>query len=146
MNDFILVNRAAAQHSKSATNAFLRGNHFAAQQFSQKAREEWAAAKRLNMEAAHEILSIRNANNGLWKLDLHGLHAAEAVQALQERLHTIETQLLSKNSSASVLTNSLGTKVPASYASSGGFNNTERPNQRALSGQMPKYLEVITGT
>lgn len=143
--DAIKMMRAAARHSKSATNAFLRGDHFAAQQLSQKAREEWAAAKKLNMKAAHEILSMRNENNGLWKLDLHGLHAAEAVQALQERLYTIDTQLLTKNSSAAVLTNSLGTKVVVSHASSGGFNNIERLDQQAVSGRKPKHLEVITG-
>lgn len=49
-------------------------------------------AERLNSTAAEEILTIRNSENDMWKLDLHGLHVAEAVQALQHRLQTIELQ------------------------------------------------------
>lgn len=106
--DAIKMMRAAARHSKSATNSFLRGDHFTAQQFSTKAREEWTAAKKLNEKAAREILTTRNENNGLWKLDLHGLHATEAVLALQERLYTIETQVFSKSSSLLAHPNSFG--------------------------------------
>ncbi|XP_021683556.2 uncharacterized protein LOC110667131 [Hevea brasiliensis] len=52
--------RSAARHSRAATNAFLRGDHFSAQQHSSKARKEWLDAARLNAKAAKEILSIRN--------------------------------------------------------------------------------------
>ncbi|KAF2286710.1 hypothetical protein GH714_023865 [Hevea brasiliensis] len=50
-------------------------------------------AERLNAKAAKEILSIRNSENNPLKLDLHGLHAAEAVKALQEHLNKIEILL-----------------------------------------------------
>ncbi|XP_057999034.1 uncharacterized protein LOC110667134 [Hevea brasiliensis] len=85
--------RSAARHSRAATNAFLRGDHFSAQQHSSKAHKEWSDAARLNAKAAKEILSIRNNENNPWMLDLHGLHAAEAVKALQEHLNKIETLL-----------------------------------------------------
>ncbi|KAH7566892.1 hypothetical protein ACOSP7_023595 [Xanthoceras sorbifolium] len=88
--DALKMMRSASQNSKAANNAFLRGDHFAAHQHSLKAREEWLIADRLNSKAAKEILSIRNSENDMWKLDLHGLHATEAVQALQERLQKIE--------------------------------------------------------
>ncbi|KAJ9186809.1 hypothetical protein P3X46_002341 [Hevea brasiliensis] len=84
---------SAARHSRAATNAFLRGDHFSAQQHSSKAHKEWSDAARLNAKAAKEILSIRNNENNPWMLDLHGLHAAEAVKALQEHLNKIETLL-----------------------------------------------------
>lgn len=76
------MNRLASQHSRAATNAFLRGDHFSAKQHSLKAQEGWLAAERMNSKAAKEILRVRNNNNDPWKLDLHGPHASEAVQAL----------------------------------------------------------------
>lgn len=63
-----------------------------------KAQEEWQTANKLNSDAATKILSIRNDENDIWRLDLHGLHAAEAIQALQEHLHRIESQGFSKSS------------------------------------------------
>ncbi|KAI3836173.1 hypothetical protein MKX03_028152 [Papaver bracteatum] len=66
------VNLSAAQHSQAASNAFLRGDHHSAQELSLRRRQK--------------ILSIRNHRNDVWKLDLHGLHASEAVHALKERL------------------------------------------------------------
>ncbi|KAJ6309467.1 hypothetical protein OIU77_015264 [Salix suchowensis] len=78
--------RLASQHSRAATNAFFKkGSFFCSAALIESARE-WSAAEQLNAQAAKEILSIRNSNNDPWKLDLHGLHAAEAVQALQEHL------------------------------------------------------------
>ncbi|CAI0430962.1 unnamed protein product [Linum tenue] len=88
--------RSASQHSRAATNAFLRKDHISARQHSLKAQADWMAAEKLNSKAAREILSIRNSESHAWKLDLHGLHASEAVQALKEHLHKIET-LISLN-------------------------------------------------
>ncbi|XP_078434908.1 smr (Small MutS Related) domain-containing protein [Wolffia australiana] len=96
--DAIRMMRSAAKHSRAASNAYLNGNHPSAKQHSQKAREEWLAAEELNRKAAQEILLIRNSNNDLWKLDLHGLHASEAEQILQEHLSRIETHLSLENS------------------------------------------------
>ncbi|PQQ00730.1 uncharacterized protein Pyn_16439 [Prunus yedoensis var. nudiflora] len=61
--DALRMMRSASQHSKAATNAFVRGDHFSAQQHSNKAREEWLAAESLNNKAAKKILSIRNSKN-----------------------------------------------------------------------------------
>lgn len=83
--------RAASNHSRAASNAFVRGDHVSARQLSQQAREEWAEAEKLNAKAAKEILMLKNANNDMSKLDLHGLHAVEAVHALEERLTKIES-------------------------------------------------------
>lgn len=99
--DALKTMRSASRHSKAAANAFLKGEHFSAQQHSMRAREEWHNADKLNSEAATKILSIRNSDNDISRLDLHGLHAVEAVQALQEHLHRIESQGFSKSSAPS---------------------------------------------
>lgn len=83
--------RAAERHSKEAERAYLRGDHRTARNMSLKSQEEHLAADKLNAKAAVEILQIRNEKlNDIWKLDLHGLHASEAVQALESRLEMIE--------------------------------------------------------
>ncbi|CAL1381135.1 unnamed protein product [Linum trigynum] len=94
--DAMKMMRSASQHSRAATNAFIRKDHISARQHSLKAQADWMAAEKLNSKAAREILGIRNSENHAWKLDLHGLHASEAVQALKEHLHKIET-LISLN-------------------------------------------------
>lgn len=134
------LNRSATRHSKAATNSFLSGDHTSAQQFSLKAGEEWRAAQSLNAKAACEILSIRNENNGMWRLDLHGLHASEAVQAVKERLYMIETQVLSEGLRSSELPNNLRTKAEASRAS-----YLDKLDERASSRLKPIWLEIITG-
>lgn len=141
---FYPLNRSAYQHSRAATNAFLRGDHFAAQQHSQNAREEWLAAQRLNAKAAREILSIRNSDNDLWKLDLHGLHAAEAVQALHEHLTRLETRV---SGGCSVSPNRVkannGIVRSSSVGTISSMDKLGKP--RTSSGQVPASLEVITG-
>ncbi|XP_021852588.2 uncharacterized protein [Spinacia oleracea] len=138
--DAIKMIRSATRHSKAATNSFLSGDHTSAQQFSLKAGEEWRAAQSLNAKAACEILSIRNENNGMWRLDLHGLHASEAVQAVKERLYMIETQVLSEGLRSSELPNNLRTKAEASRAS-----YLDKLDERASSRLKPIWLEIITG-
>ncbi|CAN7024566.1 hypothetical protein IGI04_024250 [Brassica rapa subsp. trilocularis] len=90
--DALKMMRSASNHSRVAQNAFMRNDHASAKHHSEKAREDWSTAEKLNAEAANKILGITNRNNDIWKLDLHGLHAAEAVQVLQERLQKIEGQ------------------------------------------------------
>ncbi|XP_023738312.1 uncharacterized protein LOC111886307 [Lactuca sativa] len=85
--------RSASRYSKAAKEAYLRKDHATAHEFSLKAREEWSASEKLNAKAANEILAIRNSENDDWKLDLHGLHASEAVQVLQQHLLKIESHL-----------------------------------------------------
>ncbi|KAJ7975531.1 smr (Small MutS Related) domain-containing protein [Quillaja saponaria] len=144
--DALRMMRSASQHSRAATNAFLRGDHFSAQQHSLKAREEWFAAERLNAKAAKEILSIRNDKNNLWILDLHGLHAAEAVQALQERLQGIERQGFS-NKSLSPNRLEENDEIPSSSSvESFSCMDTEKMDkQHAQSKLSPSSLQVITG-
>lgn len=144
--DAIKMMRAADRHSKAATNAFLRGDHISAQHFSLKAREERRAAQSLNAKAACEIVSIRNENNGIWRLDLHGLHASEAIQAVMERLNMIETQVLYEGSRPSELPNSFRAKAEAGHASNfHGCNSLEKLDERASNRLKPIWLEVITG-
>ncbi|XP_057972014.1 uncharacterized protein LOC131160387 [Malania oleifera] len=144
--DAIRMMRSASQHSKAANNAFLRGDHFFAQKLSLKAREEWMAAERLNSKAAKEILSIRNIKNDLWKLDLHGLHAVEAVHALQEHLQRIETHL-SLNRSVSPNRCKTNTRVvrSPSLESLNFMDKKELDKRHMLSRERPTSLEVITG-
>ncbi|EEF44545.1 uncharacterized protein LOC8285011 isoform X2 [Ricinus communis] len=139
------ITRLASRHSRAATNAFLRGDHFSAQQESLKARKEWLDAERLNAEAAKEILNITNSENNPWKLDLHGLHAAEAVQALQEHLKKIETQLSVKRL---VSPGRVKTKNGIICSLIEPFSNMDVENldiQRVGFRQRPASLLVITG-
>jgi hypothetical protein len=101
-----------------------------------RAREEWNNADKLNSEAATKILSIRNSDNDIWRLDLHGLHAAEAVQALQEHLHRIETQGFSKNSA---LSNGVKKNGSVNFMDSDNLDNQAPIKLRSLG------LHVITG-
>ncbi|KAL7254726.1 hypothetical protein ACSBR1_008969 [Camellia fascicularis] len=144
--DAIRMMRLASQHSRAATDAYLRGDHLSAQQLSVKAREEWMAAEGLNAKAAKEILSIRNRKNSLWELDLHGLHAVEAVQALQERLHSLESLVLLEQS-ISPDRNRKGAGIVrcASLESLGCMEMEKLDEQLASSQQRPKSLHVITG-
>ncbi|KAK4784994.1 hypothetical protein SAY86_001683 [Trapa natans] len=91
--DAIRAMRLASQNSRAAKNAFLRNDHKSAKQHSLKAREEWIDAERLNAQAAMKILQIRNHKNDMSKLDLHGLHATEAIKALREHLQMLEDQM-----------------------------------------------------
>ncbi|KAG8064605.1 hypothetical protein GUJ93_ZPchr0004g38888 [Zizania palustris] len=90
--DALKMMRAASKHSQAASNAFSRGDHVAAKELSLRAQEERSAAEKLNNKAAEEIFRLRNSNNGIWKVDMHGLHASEAVAVLERHLHRIEFQ------------------------------------------------------
>ncbi|RVX21448.1 hypothetical protein CK203_002321 [Vitis vinifera] len=142
-SDLILLNQSASQHSRAATNAFLRGDHVSAKQFSLKAKDEWVKAERLNSKAANEILDIRNSNNDLWKLDLHGLHAAEAVQALQEHLWKIETQMpFNRSVSPNRAKTKVGILRSPSLESFSCVDNEELDKQWTLSRQRPTSLQI----
>ncbi|XP_038694761.1 uncharacterized protein LOC119992168 isoform X2 [Tripterygium wilfordii] len=144
--DALRMMRSASQHSRAATNAFIRGDHDAAQQHSSKAREKWSAAERLNAEAAKQILSIRNSQNDMWKLDLHGLHATEAVQALKERLQKIE---MHTSTNRLVLPDRAKSKTSFEHASSlESFRYMAAETlgeQHTTIRKRPIYLQVITG-
>ena len=46
---------------------------------------------KLHEVAAENIFRIINQQNGLMKIDLHGLHPSEAIEATRKRLSMIET-------------------------------------------------------
>ena len=54
------------------------------------AQEAQFFANCLNARAATEIFKSVNRTEDLWRLDLHGLHANEAIRALQCHLQQIE--------------------------------------------------------
>ncbi|CAN0865138.1 hypothetical protein LINGRAHAP2_LOCUS9148 [Linum grandiflorum] len=137
--DAIKMMRSASQHSRAATNAFLRNDHVSAREHSSKAQEDWMAAEELNAKAAREIFSVRNSDNNPWKLDLHGLHAAEAVQALKEHLYKIET-LLSVNRAPSPSK----TKIINGMVRSSSLGDNMDRKQAAVR-QRSTPLQVITG-
>ncbi|GLT48360.1 hypothetical protein SLA2020_219910 [Shorea laevis] len=144
--DAIKMMRSASHHSRAATNAFLRGDHLSAQQHSLKAREEWLAAQRLNSEAAREILSIRNSENNIWKLDLHGLHAAEAVQALQDHLRKLETNVsISWSVSPKRIRYENRIAHSPSVEKLSCLEKDNVDNQRKSLRERPTSLQVITG-
>ncbi|KAG6394605.1 hypothetical protein SASPL_145194 [Salvia splendens] len=144
--DAIRMMRSASRHSKSANDAYLRGDHAAAHHFSVKAQQEWAAAERLNAKAAKEILDLRNCKSDPWTLDLHGLHAAEAVKALHEHLMTVET-LLSPHcleAHPGILKKS-SVSVAASAQSSVQLEMEKFGRRHPTSRQRITLLQVITG-
>lgn len=140
------INRSASQHSRTATNAFQRGDHVSAQHHSLKAQEEWLAAERLNAKAAKEIFSIRNSKNGLWKLDLHGLHTSEAIITLQERLQQIENRVQPKRSVSPNRVSMKNCMVRSSSLESSSCMDTEKLDIRLESSRRRlTSLQVITG-
>lgn len=127
-------------------DAYLRRDHFSAQQLSMKVREERMAAERLNAKAANAIFNTRNGQNSLWELDLHGLHAVEAVQALQERLQKLETSVPSGRSVSPNRKSEGATMVSSASVESLSCTETSKlDEQRASSQQRPISLQVITG-
>lgn len=144
----VIENRISSKHSRAANNAFLRGDHISAHKYSLKARDERMVAEKLNASAAEEILRIRNSNNGIWKLDLHGLHATEAVSALKEHLQKIESGTLLNRSISSDALTKLEVGIPCSSSSgciSGMERNSETKRKIELPHQRQMILHVITG-
>lgn len=140
--DALKMMRAATKHSQSASNAFLRGDHAAAKELSLRAQEERATAEKLNNKAAEEIFRHRNSNNDIWKIDMHGLHASEAVAVLERHLHTLEFQQPRNNSSS---TEDLA-KLEAAYSKSTNGSTGELTAEKVVL-RRPKQaiLHVITG-
>lgn len=104
------------------------------------------AAESLNKKAAKEILRIKNSKNDLWKLDLHGLHASEAIQALHEHLQQIETKELSNRSVSPNRVKMEKRIIRSSSLESFSCNDREKlDQQKASSTQRPASLEIITG-
>ncbi|MQL76287.1 hypothetical protein Taro_008670 [Colocasia esculenta] len=147
--DAIRMMRLASQHSRAASNAFQKGDHLSARLLSQKAQEEWISAEKLNAKAAKEILRIRNSDNDIWKLDLHGLHASEAVNILKEHLHGIESHVPVKHSASAdgMCRPEKGNLCYPSLVSGSGLDmDALSGKQQALSRGGQNVLHVITGT
>ncbi|KAL6650756.1 hypothetical protein ACP70R_009681 [Stipagrostis hirtigluma subsp. patula] len=140
--DALKLMRAATKHSQAASNAFLRGDHASAKELSLRAQEERAAAEKLNNKAAEEIFRLRNSNNDMWKIDMHGLHASEAVAVLERHLHMIEFQPPG-NSAASA--DELA-RLESAYSESIAGSNIEFAADKVVL-RRPKQaiLHVITG-
>lgn len=136
--DALKIMRAATRHSQAASNAFLRGDHAAAKELSLQAQEERSAAEKLNNKAAEEIFHLRNSNNGIWKIDMHGLHASEAVAALERHLHMLEFQPPG-NSPASA------EELDKSNPTFAGSNEFPAEKVVVLLRPRQSVLEVITG-
>ena len=86
----IIINRTVSQYSRAANDAFRRGDCVSGHHYSLMAQEAQFTANCLNARAATEIFKSVNRTDDLWRLDLHGLHANEAIRALQCRLQQIE--------------------------------------------------------
>lgn len=144
--DAVRTIRAASHYSKAANDAYLRGDHLSARHFSLKAQEHWTAAEKLNVKAAKEILATRNSKNDLWTLDLHGLHATEAVLALQEHLQSVES-LVSSNSLATLsdVNKESSLSLPKSLQSLNQVEKEKFGMQHQPMRQRPVLLQVITG-
>ncbi|XP_020573743.1 uncharacterized protein LOC110020102 [Phalaenopsis equestris] len=144
--DALKMMRAASQHSRGASNAYLRGDHLTAQQLSARAREEWTTAEQLNSQAAEEILRIRNSNNDLWKLDLHGLHATEAVHALKQHLQRIESMMMNHSVSPHEFAKVETIQASPSFVSLSGLETSSNAKGIIVPQQRQTLLHVITGT
>ncbi|KAL2236260.1 UNVERIFIED_CONTAM: hypothetical protein Sindi_0817700 [Sesamum indicum] len=144
--DAIRLIRSASRHSKAANDAYMRGDHISAHSFSVKAQEEWSAAKKLNAKAAKEILTVRNSKNDLWTLDLHGLHAGEAVEALRERLRTVESEASSNCLATLNGSHKESGLLLAETMLSTTYDKIEKFGRLHPSSRLrPKSLQVITG-
>ncbi|XP_018483914.1 uncharacterized protein LOC108854764 isoform X2 [Raphanus sativus] len=144
--DALKMMRSASNHSRAAQNAFMRNDHVSAKQHSEKAREDWSTAEKLNAEAANKILGITNRNNDIWKLDLHGLHAAEAVLVLQERLQRIERQFTVNRSVSPNRGRSKNAALRSpSQEPCGRLDVEGLDRQRASSRELRNSLQVVTG-
>ncbi|KAL1201140.1 hypothetical protein V5N11_008889 [Cardamine amara subsp. amara] len=144
--DALKMMRSASNHSRAAQNAFLRHDHASAKQHSEKAKEDWLTAEKLNAEAAKKIIDLTNKNNDIWKLDLHGLHATEAVQVLQERLRKIEGQFTVNRSVSPNRGRSKNAALRSASQEPFGRLDVEGMHcQRTFSREPRNSLQVVTG-
>jgi hypothetical protein len=84
----------ATQHFKAAAKAYHMHDHLSAQQHSRAGHENIRVAQELNLKVAEEIFKFNNRKNKIWRVDLHGLHGSEAIQALQSRLNELESDTI----------------------------------------------------
>uniref|UniRef100_A0A7N1A8P1 Smr domain-containing protein n=1 Tax=Kalanchoe fedtschenkoi TaxID=63787 RepID=A0A7N1A8P1_KALFE len=139
--DAFEMSRSAEEHSRMASRCSEEGDHSSAKLHSAMAQEEREAASSLHSKAAKKILAVNNSKNDMWKLDLHGLHAEEAVRVVGSRLRKIETQSARHRSlPPETVKGKKGTLRGSS--SSGSLEAAERDNGAR---ERPATLLVITG-
>ncbi|WOL02379.1 hypothetical protein Cni_G11098 [Canna indica] len=143
--DAMKIMRSATKHSRAASNAYYKGEHICAHQLSMRAKEERMVAENLNDKAAEEIFLNRNSKNDIWEMDLHGLHASEAVSALKNRLHTIESLMMMNCSASSGLTKLVADKVLSQPSDLSKDLRPDCNTRKPLPHQRQTILQVITG-
>jgi hypothetical protein len=147
MTSYVLTNiRASGKHSRGAHKAFLKGDYEKANMLSKKAMKERMEAEQLHNEAAKKIFEAQNSENKreLWELDLHGLHANEAVAMLQRRLLYIEA-LLSNTMCASEQVSGSDTDGSVKAADKIDLGPKTVSEARVPSLPFGQKLNVITG-
>lgn len=149
MTSCVLTNiRASGKHSRGAHKAFLKGDYEKANMLSKKAMKERMEADQLHNEAAKKIFEAQNSVNKreLWELDLHGLHANEAVDVLQHRLLYIEA-LLSNTMCASEQVSGSGSDTDGSVKVADKIDLGSKTVSEARVPSLPfgQKLNVITG-
>ena len=78
--------------SQEQKDAYAKGDRISEKRLSKACKMAWKTVHILNKKAADEIFETTNKKNGIMKIDLHGLHSSEAVDAVNKRLNTIETK------------------------------------------------------
>ncbi|GAB4821151.1 hypothetical protein N2152v2_008197 [Parachlorella kessleri] len=91
--DALRLTRAWQKAVSKAASAYGGGNHGKAQRLAAEARHLREASLAAHEQAASRIEAELNADASLFELDLHGLHAAEAVAALMRRLELLQQVL-----------------------------------------------------
>lgn len=154
-SDALKESRAREKFARGASQAYGRGDHRRAVHLSKQAGEKRVLAEKLHAEAAVEILHQRNNQQGsfdIWHLDLHGLHASEAVAALESRLALLEQRLANDHrlgagaSTSSPLEEAVGHNQGSEFqaASSHRQQQLQQDSTHKVF-QTSKQLSIITG-
>eukprot|EP01126_Amoeba_proteus_P039194 TRINITY_DN4119_c0_g1_i5.p1 TRINITY_DN4119_c0_g1~~TRINITY_DN4119_c0_g1_i5.p1 ORF type:complete len:263 (-),score=59.87 TRINITY_DN4119_c0_g1_i5:246-1034(-) len=83
----ILAQKTRDRYFRQAANAYGNGNYVSANELAALGHKWNATTKELHAVAARRIFEFRNKNNGNCKIDLHGLHAREAVEYLVDSIY-----------------------------------------------------------
>jgi len=110
--------------------------------------EEWGAeARRAGAAAAGEVFGHVNAGRGMWEVDLHGLHADEAVAALAGRVEVLEEGLQAERrrrgaGEAAARGGTLRVVVGVGHHSRGGEATVPRAVQAWLRGRGLRHVAL----
>ncbi|GFR47264.1 hypothetical protein Agub_g8951 [Astrephomene gubernaculifera] len=136
-----------------ASAAFAAGDRPAGRQLVAEAQEIRRRAAAAHLEAAGRIEAEMNAGRQLseWQLDLHGLHADEALQALARRISALELGSAASSTAATARASAggVGGNAAAGSSMAGTSSNITNSNSdrssssRALASR--RVLQVIVG-